>query len=352
MSEFLTIPEIIHAAEEKLPRPIWDFASGGAETETTLRRNRLAMERYALCQRVLVDVRKCDFSTTFLNHRLSIPVMLAPVGSLTRFAPDGALAAARVAERKGTIAFVSTVSAPSLETVAAGVDGPAIFQLYNYGDRDWVKSIVRRVENAGYCALCLTADTAMYGRRERDLHNRFFPRQVASDRPNLADVNCTHDEAEVNKAGMTWEYLAWLRDQTRLPLILKGVMMADDAARAVEAGVEAIYVSNHGGRQLDHGLATIEVLPEIVQAVAGRAEVLVDSGFVRGTDVIKGLALGAKAVAIGKLMSWGLAADGEAGLERALDLLAREIEVGMALIGATSVAEIGPHVIRPTMPLG
>ncbi|MBI4321055.1 MAG: alpha-hydroxy-acid oxidizing protein [Chloroflexi bacterium] len=351
MTEFLTIPEIIRAAEEKLPRHLWDFASGGADTETTLRRNRVALERLALCQRVLVDVRERDTSTTFLGKRLSTPVMLAPVGSLGNFHPDASLAVARVAERAGTVAFISTVSPPSLEEVAAGVSSPLVFQLYNYGDRDWVKRIVRRVEAAGYFALCITADVAMYGRRDRDLENRYFPRQAMETRPNLVDVVGGLPAVQRNQAGLSWDYLAWLRDITRLPLILKGVMMADDAARAVEHGVDCVYVSNHGGRQLDHAPATIEVLPEIVQAIAGHAEVLVDSGFVRGTDVVKGLAIGATAVLIGKLLMWGLGADGEEGLARALELLTTEIDVAMALIGARSLSEIGPHVLRASTPL-
>lgn len=351
MGEFLTIPEIIRAAEEKLPREIWDFGSGGAETETTLRRNSRALERYALRQRVLIDVYQRDPSTTFLGHRLSIPVMMAPVGSISRFDPDGALAVARVSEKMGTIAFISTVAAPVLEEVAAGVDSPLVFQLYNIGDRDWVKSIVRRVNNAGYLALCLTADTPHYGRRERDLHNRYNPRQALQERPNLAGIDPNLATNDMFKAGLSWEYLDWLRDQTHLPLVLKGVMTPEDATTAVEHGVEVVYVSNHGGRQLDHAASTIEVLPEIVRAVGGRAEVLVDGGFVRGTDVIKAVALGAKATLIGKLQVWGLGADGEAGLERTFELLKNEMDVTMALIGARNIGEIGPQVLQPTFPL-
>ncbi len=348
VSQFLTIPEIIRAAEHNLPPEIWDYASGGADTETTLRRNRVAMERFALCQRVLAGVPQRDTSTTFLGHQLSTPVMLAPVGGMTSFDVNGALAAARVAEQMGTIAFVSTVTAPVLEEVAAGVSTPLVFQLYAYGDRDWVKGIVRRAERAGYVALCLTADTAVYGRRDRDLINRYFPRKAGRERPNLEGLIGPGPDAY--QASLTWDYLAWLRDLTSLPLILKGVMVPDDAVRAVEHGVDVVYISNHGGRQLDHAPATIEVLSEIAQAVAGRAEVLVDSGFQRGTDVLKGLALGARAVLIGKLMVWGLGAGGEAGLARALEILTTEIDVAMGLIGVQSLQEVGPLVIRPALP--
>jgi len=351
MGEFLTIPEIIRTAEEKLPREIWDFGSGGAETETTLRRNRAAMGQYALRPRVLVDVSQRDTSATVLGRRLSFPVMLAPVGLVTRFDPAGALAAARAAERMGTVSFVSTVAAPPIEEVAAGVSTPQVFQLYNYGDRDWVRSIVKRAERAGYFALCLTADIAVYGRRERDLHNRFFPRLLHGDRPNLVGAADSATLEGVYMARLTWEFLDWLRDVTSLPVILKGVMTPEDAERAVEHGVSAVYVSNHGGRQLDHAPGTLEVLPEIVQAVGGRAEVLVDGGFVRGTDVVKGLALGASAVLVGKLLAWGLAAGGEDGLVRALEILKTELDVAMALIGANRVADIGPQSIRPALPI-
>ncbi len=350
MNDFLTISEIIRAAEQRLPPAVWDYASGGADTETTLRRNRVAMERFALCQRVLAGVRERDTSTEFLGRRLSIPVMLAPVGGLTSFDVNGALAVARAAERAGTCAFISTVTAPGLEEVAAGASCPLVFQLYNYGDRDWAKGIVRRAERAGYIAICLTADTAVYGRRDRDLANRFFPRQRVSERPNLADLPLGSFGPDVYQASLTWEYLSWLRDLTGLPLILKGVMEPEDAVRAVDRGVDVVYVSNHGGRQLDHAPATIEVLAEVVKAVAGRAEVLVDSGFQRGTDVVKGLALGAKAVLIGKLLVWSLGADGEAGLQCALEILTKEIDVTMGLIGVKNVHEIGPHAIRSSLP--
>ena len=343
----MTIPEIIDAAQAKLSQALWDYASGGAETEATLRRNRSAMERWIFRPRVLVDVRHRDLSTVFLGHRLAFPVMLAPIGSIEFFHPDGALAAARVAARLGTIAFVSTMASPGLEAVAAGAKGPLVFQLYVRGDREWVVAMVRRVEQAGYAALCVTVDSTVYGRRERDLHHRFSPREALS-RPNLGDARVNRDEYQ---SGWTWEDLAWLRRSTRLPLILKGVLTPEDAVRAVEHGVDVVYVSNHGGRQLDHATAAIDVLGEIVRAVAGRAEVLVDSGFVRGTDVVKGLALGARAVLVGKLQAWGLAADGEAGLQRALELLQEEISTTMALIGARRVSELGPDCVKPAAPI-
>jgi isopentenyl diphosphate isomerase/L-lactate dehydrogenase-like FMN-dependent dehydrogenase len=346
MGDFLTIPEIIEAAQAKLSQAVWDYASGGAETEATLRRNRSAIERWVFRPKVLVNVRHRDLSTSFLGHRLSMPVMLAPIGSIELFHPDAALAAARAAARMGTISWVSIMTAASLEDVSQAATGPLIFQLYVRNNRDWVRDIVRRVEEAGYVALCLTVDTAVYGRRERDMHKRYDPRWVLP-RPNVGD-KVTDEEYP---SQWSWEDLAWLRALTKLPLILKGVMIPADAVRAVEHGVEVVCVSNHGGRQLDHAPATIDVLAEIVQAVAGRAEVVVDGGFVRGTDILKGLALGARAVLIGKLQCWALAADGEAGLQRALELLQWEISTALALLGVPKITDVGPDCITPAPPI-
>jgi isopentenyl diphosphate isomerase/L-lactate dehydrogenase-like FMN-dependent dehydrogenase len=349
--ELLTIQEIVNAARIRLSPQVWDYSCGGADTETTLRRNRSAFDHLAFRPRVLSGVGKPDVSTTFLGHELSLPVMLAPVGSIARFHPDGALACARVAERAGTISFVGTLASPSLEEVERGASCPSIFQLYVYGDRRWVERLVRRIEGASYSAICLTVDLAAYGRRERDLHNRFFPRE-SIERPNLgaayeAASLVVRDEYN---AGLSWEDLAWLRELTDLPLMLKGILSPEDAELAVEHGVDAVYVSNHGGRQLDHAPATIEVLPEIVEAVGGKAEVVADSGFMRGTDVVKALAIGAKAVAIGKLTVWGLAAGGEEALLRTLELLKTEIATTMANIGAKRVTDLGPRSLRPSPP--
>jgi glycolate oxidase len=349
--DWLTIPEIVQAAHGRLSNEIWDYSCGGAESETTLRRNRSAFDSLAFRTRILRGVAHPDTSTTFLGFRLTLPVMLAPVGSIIHFDDDGALAAARAAERAGTGTFVGTLSSPSMENVRSGAQGPLFFQLYVRGDRGWIEAIVRRAERAGYSAICLTADSGAYGRRERDLHNRFFPRDRAG-RPNLEGLPGNSDgrAREDTQAALTWEDLAWLRSATRLPLILKGVTTAEDAELAIGHGVDVIYVSNHGGRQLDHGPATIEVLPEIVHAVRGRADVIVDSGFMRGTDVVKAIALGAKAVLIGKLQTWGLAAGGARGLQRALELLATEMAIVMTNVGVGTVAEIDSGCLRSTTP--
>jgi len=349
--DWLTIPEIVRAAHARLATNIWDYSCGGAESETTLRRNRSSFDSMAFRTRILRGAARPDTSTTFLGFRLSLPIMLAPVGSIIHFDPDGALACAHAAELAETGTFVGTLSSPSMEEVRAGAQGPLFFQLYVRGGRDWIEAMVRRVERAGYSAICLTADSGAYGRRERDLHNRFFPRERGG-RPNLEGLPAGSDgrAREDHQAALTWEDLAWLRSITGLPLILKGVMSPEDAELAVEHGVDVVYVSNHGGRQLDHGPGTIEVLPEIVQAVRGRVDVIVDSGFMRGTDVVKALALGARAVLIGKLMTWGLAAGGERGLQRAIELLRTEMAIVMTNIGVKTVADIDGSCVRPSVP--
>jgi isopentenyl diphosphate isomerase/L-lactate dehydrogenase-like FMN-dependent dehydrogenase len=345
-AEWETIPEIVQTAFERLPPQVWDYSCGGAESEVTLRRNRSAYEYLAFRPRVLRDVRRRDTTTTFLGTELSMPVMLAPVGSIALFDPDGALACARAAKGAGTAAFVGTVSSPSLETVSAGCDAPLFFQLYLTDVRERTEELVRRAEGAGYKGICLTVDSAVYGRRERDIHNRFRPRE--REKPNVAGMSTK--DADLLRAGASWEDLEWLCEVTSLPVMVKGIMNPDDAALAVEHGASAVYVSNHGGRQLDHNAATLEVLPEIVAAVAGRVEVVADGGVMRGTDVLKMLALGARAVLIGRLMAWGLAAGGEAGLARALEILREEILVNMANVGVSSVQELTPRLLRPTAP--
>lgn len=347
--DLLTIAEVVDRARQAVTADVWDYSSGGAESETTLRRNRAAFATATFRPRVLRGAVRPDIGTTFLGHRLALPVLLAPVGSIATFHPDGALACARVAQAKGTGAFVGTLSAPSLEAVRAGSQAPLVFQVYVYGDRDWLQDLVHRVEEAGYQALCVTVDVAAYGRRERDLRNRYFPRQSV-ERPNLGVGTSVPDMVNRDdfNAAFTWCDVAWLRSITSLPILIKGILDAEDAVLAVENAVDAVYISNHGGRQLDHAPSSFEVLPEIVDAVGGRAEVLLDSGIMRGTDVVKCLALGASAVCIGKLMCWGLAAGGEAGLARVLDLLGEEMAATLSNLGVQSAADLSPHHLRPT----
>lgn len=273
---------------------------------------------------------------TFLGRDLALPVMLAPVGSIGQYDTDGALAAARAAERAGTVTFVATTAVPPVDEVASQTTGPLVYQLYVRGDDKWVETRIRRAEEAGCIAICLTGDVVVLGRRDRNLRRGFT---VAPP-----------DGRERYQESFTWRDVGRIRAMTELPFMVKGIMSADDARLAVEVGANVVCVSNHGGRQLDHLPGTLDVLPEVVDAVAGRAEVLVDGGFVRGSDVLKAIAMGARAVLIGKLMVWGLAAAGEAGLERVLELLHEEMLDTMANLGIREIAELGPNTLRPVAP--
>jgi isopentenyl diphosphate isomerase/L-lactate dehydrogenase-like FMN-dependent dehydrogenase len=337
--DFVTNQEIILAARGNLDQNAWDYLTGGAESETTMRRNRFGLDSLAFRPRILVDVSHIDTSTTFLGHKLRIPVMLAPIGSLQTLTPEGGVAVASAAEEFGTIQFVSSVTQPSLEEIAAASASPKIFQLYVAGDLKWVESLLTRVKKAGYKALCLTVDTAHYGRRERQMMDRWLP-------PSRRQTGYEY------RAGLTWEIMDAIKEMAGLPFILKGVATAEDAAVAVKHGVSAVYVSNHGGRQLDHGRAAIEMLPEIVDAVGGKAEIVLDGGITRGSDVVKAIALGAKAVGIGKLQGWGLGAAGQSGLVRVLELLESEITVTMGLLGVTRIDQLKPEYVCKTQPLG
>ncbi len=338
---FRTLPEIKKAAQNILPPGSWGFAAGGAETETTLRRNRRALRKLAIRQRVLVDVRQVDLSTTFLGLELPMPVAIAPMGGLVLFHPEGDLEMARGAGRSGNLAVVTGVTGWPVEDVAKETAGPLLFQLYHFGPRSWVQELLERVEaSGGYHAVCLTVDVQVYSRRERDMEQRFDPRAAREGTPNPPPPDTTYP------ARLTWDDVAWLQERLSLPLGLKGILTPEDARLAVEAGVQIIWVSNHGGRQLDHTQATIDVSPEIVEAVDGRAEIVIDGGFSRGTDIIKAVALGAKVVAIGRTALWGLAVDGASGVDRTLQILRDELSTTLGLCGQTSIRKLTPDLIR------
>ena len=340
-SNFVTLPEIRRAARKRLSRDVWNFGAGGSETETSMRRNRAALDRLAIRQDILVDVREIDLSTTFLGLPLSMPVAVAPMGGLVLFHPQGDVEMARGAGLGDTLVVLSGATGWPVEDVAAASAGPKLFQLYHHGDRAWVTDLLARVEASGYRSVCLTVDVQLYSRRERDIVNRYSPRQAMSVAPNPRGPDPNYP------ARLTWDDVEWLRKTTRLPVGLKGIMTARDARRAVESGVEIVWVSNHGGRQLDHTQATIAALPAIVDAVAGRAEIVIDGGFRRGTDVIKAVALGAKVVALGRTILWGLAADGAAGVACALEILKSEIRTTLGLCGQTSIRGLRPDLILP-----
>jgi isopentenyl diphosphate isomerase/L-lactate dehydrogenase-like FMN-dependent dehydrogenase len=344
-------------AREKLSQPFFDYIAGGADDEVTLRRNRQAFEGIELRPRALVDVSEVDLSTTVVGERLKMPVLLAPVAVQRLAHPEGELATARAAAAAGTIMTLSTMASASIEEVAEASEGPKWFQLYVHPDRNVSKRMVQRAEAAGYKAVCLTVDVPRLGRRERDFRNRFdYPPGVAH-RNYIGEVELPPLEVESGQSALsasadilidpslTWDVIDWLRSFTSLPVIVKGVMTGEDVRLAVEHGASAIVVSNHGGRQLDGVPATIAVLPEIVTAVQGRCEVLLDSGIRRGTDVLKALALGANAVLVGRAFVWGLTVGGEKGVTQVLSMLRNELELAMALCGCRSVSDVSPEVV-------
>jgi glycolate oxidase len=337
---FQTLHEIVKAARQNLAGGVWDYMAGGAETETTLRRNRQALDSLAFRPRVLRDVSKIDCSSTFFGRTLRIPVMLAPIGGLEAFTPGGAATAARAAHQFGVVQMLSSVCAPGLEaTAAAAPEGFRIFQLYVRGDSAWVDEHVKRARDNGFAAFCLTVDTALYSRRERDLARRLV---------KPWRLRATGQEYQ---AALNWDDVKRFKDRHDIPLILKGIATAEDAAIACEHGVEVVYVSNHGGRQLDHGRGSMDVLPEVLQAVDGRAGVIIDGGFMRGTDVIKAIAMGAECVGLGRLACCGLAAAGEEGCVRALELLEEEIRVGMGLLGISSLGVVDRTYLHQAAPV-
>ncbi|MDA0169547.1 alpha-hydroxy-acid oxidizing protein [Solirubrobacter taibaiensis] len=329
MPAFATADEVTEAARSALPTELWDYVSGGGGTEITLRRNRSALDSVCFRPRVARDVSDTRADTTVLGIECSAPVLLAPIGTIGLFDAGGAATCARAAARAGTAAFVSILSTPSLEEVAA-TGAPLIYQHYTRGSRAWTLDLFRRAEASGYRAICVTVDSPVDGLRERELRHR-FDRGKAQAQPNLG-----RDARRELQAELTWSEIAWLAEQTELPLLLKGVTHPEDAVLALEAGVAALIVSNHGGRQLDAQLGAVEVLPGVVEAVGGRAEVLVDGGFERGGDVVKALALGARAVLIGRAMCLSLAAGGEDTLVETLARLQEEVSRTLALLGVST----------------
>ena len=332
---FQLLHEIVAAARNNLNQNIWDYLVGGAVTETTVRRNRLALDRIGFRPRVLVDVDDIDTSTTFLGHTVRLPVALAPVGGLEQIGPGGGETVARGAGIAGVPFFLSSVSEPPMETVARAATGPRIFQLYVRGDAAWVDDHVRRATDTGWDAFCLTVDSALYSRRERDIAKGFNKAWRARS-PGIE-----------HQARLTWDDIARFRDKHPIKLFLKGLATAEDADRACALGIDGIYVSNHGGRQLDHGAGALEILPEMLDAVAKRAITIVDGGISRGSDIVKAIAMGADLVAIGRLYCYGLAAAGAEGIARIIDLLEIEVTECLGLLGVTSFAQLDRSYLRP-----
>ena len=337
-------------AAERLPQLAYDYFASGAHDELTLHANREAFERIALLPRVLVDVGERETSVELLGRRHALPLLVAPMAFAKLAHPSGEAAIARAAGEAGVTVTLSTLATTSIEEVAAAASAPLWFQLYVFRDRAVTRSLVERAEAAGYEALVLTVDAPVLGRRERDARNRFVlpdglfaENLVSEEQRSLPAGEGSGLEVFFNSqldASLTWADVDWLRSITRLPVLVMGVLRADDAKLAVEHGAAGVIVSNHGGRQLDTAIASIDALPAVAEAVDGRAAVLVDGGVRRGTDIVKALARGADAVLVGRPLLWGLAVDGEAGAAEVLRILREEFELAMALCGCTSVDAI------------
>lgn len=353
--EPVNVADFQRLAKETLPLATYDYITTGTTDELTLRENVAAFQRIRLLPPLLKGVAEVDTATTVLQQRIALPILLAPVAGQSMYHQQGALASARAAAAAKTIMGVSSSVGNSVEEVAAASPGPKWFQLYVSKDRAVARRLVERAERSGYKAIVLTVDLGE--RKDADRRNRFtLPEAVlrkhlrdfgfeVSDQMTYEQLLKFNDQAW--DLSLSWEVFDWLRSITKLPLLLKGVLRADDAKKAVSLGLDGIVVSNHGGRRLDGVPASIEQLPQIVEAVNGRAAVLLDSGIRRGTDVLKALALGANAVLIGRPYAWALAADGEAGVSKVLELLREELVSAMLACGCPNVASINRSLLTP-----
>ncbi len=354
--ELINVWDYESRARELLPKMAYDYFASGALDEVTLRDNRAAYDAIKLKYHVMVDVSTRDLSTRVLGQSVSMPILVAPMAFQRLANDDGEVGMARAAGAADTIMILSTLSTCSVEEVAAVATGPLWFQLYVYRDRAVTESLVKRAEAAGCQAIVLTVDAPLLSRREPDVRNKFHLPPGLSAK-NLVSSGFDGLPAEMDEsalfkyfvnlhdASVTWKDVEWLRAITSLPVLVKGIVRGDDAQRAYDCGVSGIVVSNHGGRQLDTAPATISVLSEICEAVGKKTEVLVDGGIRRGTDIVKAIALGAKAVLVGRPALWGLAVAGEQGAADVLEILRYELDLAMALCGCPSLAEIKPELI-------
>lgn len=376
--DVVNIADLRRLARGRVPRVVFDYIDGGAEDEWTLRENERVYDDVTFRPRVAVETPSCDLATTVLGARLALPFILAPVGSTRLIHPRGEALVARAAAAAGTAYTLSTLAGTAMEEVRRASSGPLWYQLYLVGGRTVAEAAIARAAEAGFTALVVTADTPVAGQRERDLRNG--QKQLVSRRPltmlpfvaqvlarpawvagflrdgglmsfpnvllpggpmAYADIG-----TQLEAAVVSWKDLAWIRTAWRGPLVVKGVLTADDARRAVAEGASAIVVSNHGGRQLDGAPATLHVLGEIVDAVGGQTEVLMDGGIRRGGDIVKALCLGARAVLVGRAYAYGLAAGGGPGVARAIDILRSELVRTMKLLGCASVADLDASYVH------
>ncbi len=344
-------------ASQQLSPMARDYYASGSWDEITLRDNRAAFERYKLRPRMLVDVSQRDLSTTILGQSLPLPILIAPMAFQCLAHPEGEIATAKAAAKLGSVMVLSTLATTSMEDVASvRSQTPQWFQLYVHRDRGLTRALVERAHAAGFQALCLTVDAPVLGKREKDTHNQFvLPSDMElANFSRLAHLEISYQPGEsglfayfleqLNPA-LTWSDLEWLQSLSPLPLVVKGILRGDDAIRAVEHGAKAVMVSNHGGRQLDGAIASIDALSEVVAAVGDQVDVLVDGGIRRGTDVLKALALGAKAVLLGRPVLWGLTFAGEAGVKHILELLRDELDLAMALSGCAKLQDIDSSLV-------
>jgi 4-hydroxymandelate oxidase len=353
----LSVSDYARAARAKLPRDVFDYYEGGALDEITLRENVAGWERLKLYYRVLAGVGPRDLKTTVLEQAVSMPILVAPTAFHKLACEQGEIATARAAKTAGTLFILSSLSNTAMETAFAEAASPRWFQLYIYKDREITRALVQRAEAAGAEAIVLTVDAPGLGTRERDMRNKFtLPHGLTVEnlaplgKGNLPDVSGSGLAAYVRdnfKSDLSYDDLDWLCGCTRLPVAVKGVCRGDDARRAIDHGAKAIVVSNHGGRQLDTAPATSEVLPYVVDAVADRCEIYVDGGIRRGSDILKAVALGARAVLIGRSILWGLTVAGENGAVRVLEILRRELDEAMLLCGCTTLADIDASLLKP-----
>ena len=372
-SQVVNICDLRRLAKRRLPRAVFDYIDGGADAEVTLRENCQIFEAVTLRPRNAIANTGCDLRTTVIGTSLELPLILGPVGSTRMFYPRGEAAAARAAGEAGTAYVLSTLSGTPLEEVKAATTGPAWYQLYLVGGRDVAKAAINRARAAGYSALVVTIDTAVAGLRERDTRNGtkeilsrklwsmfpYLPQFLLRPRwlaaflsdgglmsfpnvvlPGQGPMSYADVGAALEQSTVSWSDLGWIREVWNGPIVIKGVLIAADARRAVDEGANAIIVSNHGGRQLDGVAPTLRALPEVVAAVNGRADVLLDGGIRRGTDIVKALCLGARAVLIGRAYAYGVGAGGQAGVARAIAILRADLIRTLKLLGCPSVAAL------------
>ncbi len=357
LTRLINLHDFEVAGQPRLTSNALDYYRSGANDGHTLSNNQAAFARLRLRPRMLNDVSHVRLETSVLGLPLSAPIGFAPSAFHGLAHPDAELATVRACAAAGRVMTLSTLSNTSIEEVAAQADGRLWFQLYLYRDRELARALVERARAAGARALVLTVDTPRLGRREANERNGFvLPPHLGmpnvGSREQMSQIDAEGGSqlaeyfAELIDPSLSWRDVEWLRGITDLPIVLKGILTAEDAELAVQHGAAAIWVSNHGGRQLDTAVASIEALPEVVQAVGGRAEVYLDGGIRRGTDVLKALALGARAVFLGRPVLYGLACGGEAGVSRMLDLLTEELRLAMALSGQSDVAGLSPALVR------